>query len=293
MTAREALRLAADRAYLREAIVFTAAEEGFAARLVEKDFFASVLLAHLASRVSGLVFRGGTFLAKVELGFFRLSEDLDFAISMPVEVARSVRSARALPVKEAILSLESELGCFRIERPLAGADESRQYAAEVRYRSCLAEVEESLLVEVGLREPLLLPAVRAAARTLLRDPISGAAALAPLPVEGMHRDEAWAEKLRAALSRREPAIRDFFDVDHAVRRGDLQLERASFVEAVRAKLGVPGNAAPDLSPERLAELRRQVEPRLRPVLREQDFAAFELDRAFRQVAELGRRVRER
>ena len=48
---------------LFEAVAFTAAETGFLPRLVEKDYFASVLLAGLASRVDELAFRGGTCLA--------------------------------------------------------------------------------------------------------------------------------------------------------------------------------------------------------------------------------------
>ena len=39
----------------------------------------------------------------------------------------------------------------------------------------------------------------------------------------LSRAEAMAEKLRAALSRRDVAIGDFYDVDHAVRRLGLRV----------------------------------------------------------------------
>ena len=64
---------------LREAIRFTAEETGFAPRLIEKDYFCSVILEALAAADVPLVFKGGTCLAKVHSGFFRLSEDLDFS----------------------------------------------------------------------------------------------------------------------------------------------------------------------------------------------------------------------
>mgnify|MGYP001601985488 FL=1 len=49
---------------------------------------------------------------------------------------------------------------------------------------------------------------------------------------------------------------------------------------MRQKLAVPGNDPVDVSEQRLAALRQQVEPQLRSVLREEDFSEFDLDRAF-------------
>jgi hypothetical protein len=97
--------------------------------------------------------------------------------------------------------------------------------------------------------------------------------------------EAMAEKFRAALSRREAAIRDFFDIDYAVRRLDLHPRDTSFIQLIRQKLDVPGNDPVDVSRDRLKTLRQQVEPRLKPVLRAGDFVDFELDRAFNIVAD--------
>ena len=54
-----------NRALFREAIRFTAAETGFVPRLIEKDYFCSVLLHELAALDSPLTFKGGTLLAKV------------------------------------------------------------------------------------------------------------------------------------------------------------------------------------------------------------------------------------
>src|SRR6058998_3393233 len=93
--------LHADAGLFREAVNFTAAETGFASRLIEKDYFCTVLLQHLAAAVSGLIFKGGTCLAKVHAGFYRLSQDLDFAIPMPIGATRVARSRRAAGLKEA------------------------------------------------------------------------------------------------------------------------------------------------------------------------------------------------
>ena len=46
----------------------------------------------------------------------------------------------------------------------------------------------------------------------------------------------------------------------------------------------------DVSLERVGQLRKQLDGELRPVLREQDFAPFDLDRAIALVVGLARRL---
>ena len=53
---------------------------------------------------------------------------------------------------------------------------------------------------------------------------------------------------------------------------------------------MPGNDAVDVSAVRLTELRMQLESHLRPVLREAEFGAFDLARAFALVTAMARRM---
>lgn len=275
-----------DPAFFREAVNFTAAQTGFASRLIEKDYFCSVILQHLAVAAPELVFKGGTCLAKVHVGFYRLSEDLDFVIPTPVDATRADRSRRAAASKGAVATIREQLPRLRVMTALTGANDSSQYTAVIGYTSLLGPQEEPVEIEVGLREPLLTPAIRGEAQTLMLDPISGSPLAPALPVPCLSREEAMAEKLRAALSRREAAIRDFYDVDHAVRRLGIRVRDRELVELVREKLAVPGNEPVDVSAGRLAALKPQIESRLRPVLRDRDFVEFDLDRAFATVAEV-------
>jgi len=65
-------RVHRDTVLFREAVDFTAAKTGFSPRLVEKDYFCTVLLANLTTMQSSpLVFKGGTCLAKVYAEFYR------------------------------------------------------------------------------------------------------------------------------------------------------------------------------------------------------------------------------
>jgi predicted nucleotidyltransferase component of viral defense system len=63
-----------DPEFFRSAVTFTAATTGFQLRLIEKDYFCSMLLQYLAEANGSLIFKGGTCLAKVLVDFYRLSE---------------------------------------------------------------------------------------------------------------------------------------------------------------------------------------------------------------------------
>ncbi|HOC39405.1 MAG TPA: nucleotidyl transferase AbiEii/AbiGii toxin family protein [Thermodesulfobacteriota bacterium] len=270
----------------REAISFTAAQSHFLPRLIEKDYFCSLLLNYLERCDSSLVFKGGTCLAKVHAEFHRLSEDIDFTIPASRAVSRSDRRRLSVALKDAVAHLPRELITFRLIKPLTGANNSTQYTATVGYTSLITRSEETVRIEVGMREPLMHKVWNGMARTILLDPVSARPMLPPIPVRCLSRNEAMAEKLRAALSRRDAAIRDFYDIDYAVRRMDFQFLDAAFVRLVKQKITMAGTDPVDTSPDRLASLWRQLETQLKPVLRVHDFAQFNLERAFRVVADV-------
>jgi predicted nucleotidyltransferase component of viral defense system len=274
----------------RDALALTRQRTGFAERLIEKDYFCTVLLEYLASASDELVFKGGTCLAKVHGDFYRLSEDLDFVIPMNADAPRAQRRRKALRLKEALAALPERRPFLRLVKPLAGANNSTQYNAEIGYTSLASGREDTIKVEIGLREPLVLAVSNGPARTLLLDPVSRSALLKPLALRCISKPEAFAEKFRAALSRREVAPRDFFDLDYAVRKLGLQPDDAELIQLVRQKLAVAGNAPADVSEGRLRALRQQAEPQLRPVLRPGDYAEFDLPRAFRLVADMAAKV---
>ena len=112
-----------DEALFLEAVRYTSAETGFAGRLVEKDYFASLVLAHLAQQDDHhLVFKGGTCLAKVHADFFRLSEDLDFAIATDESSNRKHRRDRAKGLKGLLEGLVERSPSLSITEALRGAN---------------------------------------------------------------------------------------------------------------------------------------------------------------------------
>lgn len=285
---RLAIRAHEDGDLFREAVNFTATTTAFAARLIEKDYFCSLLLNHLAQVEPALVFKGGTCLAKVHSGFYRLSEDIDLVIPVRESTGRARRSRLVGGLKEALVSLELDMPAFRVVAGLQGSNASTQYVANVEYIAPGQSRPDSIKIEVALREPLLTPVLAGVAQTLLLDPVTGGILVPGVAIPCISWLEAMAEKFRAAMSRREVAVRDFYDIDFAVQRRGLDPTRGDLLELVRRKLAMPGNGPVDVSVERLSQLRTQLMAQLRPVLRSVDFAAFDLDRAAAVVADVAR-----
>lgn len=276
-----------DADLFREALSYTQAATGFGTRLVEEDYYCSLVLEDLVAVTNPQwVFKGGTCLSKVHSDFYRMSEDLDFAFSVPVDVPRAQRSKMIGPMTDHLAKLAGRLACFKVVENLRGFNNSTQYIGKLSYKSVVTGQDESIKVEFSIREPILEPVERLPARTLLVDPFHQAAAVVAVGVPVLSCRETYAEKLRAALTRREPAIRDFYDIDHGVRSGRLKTDDRRLIELVRGKLAVPGNDSIDVSARKHETLTRQILAQLRPVLRESDFTAFDLERAFGIVAQV-------
>jgi predicted nucleotidyltransferase component of viral defense system len=234
------------------------------------------------------VFRGGTCLSKVHAAFFRLSEDLDFVIPMQVDASVRARREAASPVKQHIISLPERHKCFQGARRFEGHNGSRQYDGDSSYRSVITGKDEKIKVDISLREPILLPPEDHLARVLLLDPHSNEPAFPLVKVRVLSLHEAYAEKVRAALTRREPAIRDFFDIDSAIQRRTLNHLDGEVLRLVGEKLSVLGNDPIDISERKVTLLRGQIEPQLGPVLRETDYDRFNLERVVEILAEMAR-----
>ncbi len=273
-----------DADLFRDALRFTATETGFSERLIEKDYYCSVVLADFTD--VGIVFKGGTCLSKIHADFCRLSEDLDFSVSTPVDSKRSQRSRQVNPFKSHFTGIEERLRFMHIVEPLRGYNNSTQYGARLGYRSEVSGQVDFIKVEVSVREPIVETPIQANARTLVMDPFRRTPAVPTVEIPVLTLTEAYAEKLRAALSRRTPAIRDFFDIDHALSNGSIVAENDALVSLLNRKLSIPGNDPVDVSTGKLDLLRQQLEPQLKPVLRDQDFASFDLNRAFIRVSEI-------
>jgi predicted nucleotidyltransferase component of viral defense system len=275
----------------KEAIQFTAASTLFSPRLIEKDYFCSVLLEHLVLYGGKKwAFKGGTCLAKVHAEFYRMSEDIDLVIPIPTDASRARRSEEMREIRTAIEELTVKRPCFRVLEPLRGANGSTHYLCGLVYISFLDKQENRIAVEISLREPLVEEIITGSALTILIDPASNKPMILPLSLPCISRIEAVAEKFRAAMTRTEAAIRDFYDLDYLARNHGIEAIDAKLIGLVKQKLAIPGNGVVNTGRTRLERLKGQLETQLKPVLRESDYMDFDLSRAFDFVCDMARAV---
>ncbi len=273
---------------LRAAIEYTNTETGFLPELIEKDYYCSMILKHLFANSShSLVFKGGTLLNKVHVGFYRLSEDLDFSISVSPDKSRKAKSTLMQPIKELLSDIEANFEALYLDTPFQGRNNSSQYNACLKYKSCLAELEGSILFEIGLREEILLQPVTLNAGTMVKDSFNKSFLIEPYPVQCLTKIEAYAEKLRAALTRVKPAIRDIFDLDYALRNQVIDLSDKQLLDLAKIKLNKPEVLEIDLSESKKQILESQLEAQLRPVLREKDYQEFDFEKAWNDLEKIG------
>ena len=268
------------------AVRFTAQKHGFMELLVEKDYFCSIFLWQLFQLDDhGLCFKGGTLLNKVHAGFYRLSEDLDFSIDVKLDAPRSYRRLMSRRAQKTIAHAIESLN-LKFSAPFVGYDESRGYSAEVQYRSLVADANRSLKVDVGVREPVL-QAKRMKAQTLVADAITQHPIVPLFEVIGLSLQEAYSEKMRAALSRREPAVRDLFDIQHALQNKLVTDDMILHLTQHKLK---STNRVIDVSKEKKAALKAQMQTELRPVLRERDFNNFDFEQAWENICNFAKKI---
>jgi predicted nucleotidyltransferase component of viral defense system len=272
------------------ALEFTSAKTGFSSRLIEKDYWCSLALETLFSTATPLVFKGGTLLSKAYAEFERLSEDLDFTIPTPPGTNRSERSQRAREIEAALERFRLAFG-LTWEEPWTGHNSSTQHIGRLGYPSVLGG-SGAILVEVGQREALLKAAVPVSLKTLLLDPLFSEPILTPIKVAGLSKEEAYAEKVRAALTRREPAIRDIFDLWQAFERRLVSLNSSEWIEMIRRKCA-PYDLSESCAAKRKEAFERAISTDLIPVLRSSGAEVFDFNAAWALLLEVCQKVIEK
>jgi predicted nucleotidyltransferase component of viral defense system len=283
-----------DADLFKECIMYTAGELGLNAQLVEKDYYASLILDYLyEDKKTELVFKGGTCLSKVYTEFYRLSEDLDFTISASPGTTRVERREKIKPVKNRVAFMPEKVSGLTVAKEFTGHHKSTQYIAHAEYKSAIRDggEKQNIKIEIGMREELIEKARRVKAGTLLANPFTKKPEYEPISLFALSFIETYAEKFRAALTRKEPAIRDYYDIFYAVKREKLNITDKKLQNFVRKKLEVPGNEEIDISADRKMELEKQLEGQLKPVLRKRDFDEFDIDYAYELVMEMGEKTK--
>jgi predicted nucleotidyltransferase component of viral defense system len=265
-----------DRELLADLCREVAANEGVQPFTVEKDFYLTRLIWALAQEFGDrLLLKGGTLLSKVDLGYRRMSEDVDLVIPGTPTRHGGINAAATNPVRDALRRLAPVVGLRLENHNGESSDRGARVIWTLKYESSFGP--QSIDVEVALR-PVLRPPRRAHLNQLLHDPLAGDYSEAYC--WALDADEARAEKVRAACMRE--AIRDFYDLDQLL-QAEMDFQTEAFRDLVDQKLAEEGEApladrptAFGLTPSRRRNLDAQLIRGLQAVVRV-DEESFNLD----------------
>jgi len=250
------------------------AQTGFPLRLLEKDYYITVVISGINKLSNDLVFKGGTCFSKIYYSYYRLSEDLDFSLKLSTDNAtRSVRRNAIKPIKELIRPFLKRFNMSIQNLDKAGHRESTQYIYYLDYDSAVLNKKESIKLEISLRFNPLRPVATKEVNHKFLHPFTKEPLFDAGSVNCLALKELVAEKLRASATRGIIASRDFYDLGFLL-RGKFNFDDKEQLELFRKKLEEDGFSS-DLSKYRvnlgradkeIDEMMSRIEDELLPVL---------------------------
>ncbi|MEW5758505.1 MAG: nucleotidyl transferase AbiEii/AbiGii toxin family protein [Candidatus Omnitrophota bacterium] len=273
-----------DKVRLEQIIPVIAQKHKFRLEMVEKDYYLTLILNSIESHLSEkIVFKGGTLLNKIHLNYHRLSEDIDFTYYSPDSLEiRSKRSRAITPIRKKmpgllkLLDLKSEIPQGK------GFNNSTQYVFYISYPSFITGKDENIKLEISLRQTPIDKPVHNIVTHFYKDPFTGENLIPQNKILSLSLNEAVAEKLKAAITRRDVAIRDYYDL-WFISEAKFDFNDKHFLGIFKKKLedeNYNGNYNKNfgLDQETLYLLRKQTETELIPVIRIGE--SFNLDKVF-------------
>ena len=273
-----------DKDQLAKILPGIAQEHKFRMEILEKDYYLTIILNDLHDHLSDkLVFKGGTLLNKIHLNYHRLSEDLDFTyMSDEGLTSRSQRSRAISPIRENMPGFLAHLELKSLDPKGQGYNNSTQYVFEVLYPSFISGKDERIKIEVSLRQRPIDKPIYNEIQHFYKDPFTGRDLVPRNKILSLSLNEAVAEKLRAAITRNDKAIRDYYDL-WWIEKIKFNFHDKHFLDLFKKKLKEEGykggyKANFGLSEKEMEGLQRQTATDLIPVIRIGE--AFDLNKVF-------------
>lgn len=269
-----------DREQLKDIIPAIAGKMKFRSTIVEKDYYLTVILNNIEVLLTDkIVFKGGTLLNQAYLNYHRLSENLDFTYNAEF-TARSQRSNAIMPIREKMPSFLKTLKLTSDKPEGEGFNSSTQYVFKVKYPSVLMSKDDMIKIEISLRQPPIDKPIHTEIKHFFQDPFTGEDLFPLGKIWSLSWKETVAEKLKAAISRKDVAIRDYYDLWHIAESG-FDFYDKKFIKLFKRKVtdeGYTGDYKKDLGlgADKLSFLRKQIDDLLLPVIRSGE--TFDLDK---------------
>ncbi len=222
---------------LKDIIPVLADKHKFRPAIIEKDFYMTIVLNNINSYLSDkIVFKGGTLLNKIYFNYKRLSEDLDFTFINGKDInTRGKRSRVIKPIKEKMPDFLKMLGLKSPNPEGEGFNESRQYIFNIIYPSVITGKDENIKIEISLRQFPINKPVKNIVKHFYKNPFTGEDLIPSNKILSLSLNEAVAEKLKAAVSRSELAIRDYYDL-WQISENKFNFKNKNFIKLFKEKL---------------------------------------------------------
>jgi len=266
-------------------------KKGFLLPLIEKDYYLTLVLSRIHELSEGLIFKGGACLNKLYYVYYRLSEDLDFSMTLPQhEATRGQRRKCIQPVKDKIEKFVEQFGMKVDDTGNPGRNESKQYVYYLVYQSALRAIEAKIKFEIGLRFSPVDPVEKRQVQHAFLHPFTGEPLFDGGKIKCLSLNELIADKLRASAIREKIAPRDFYDLDFVLRNG-FDLANKEVIKLFKNKLEEDGADA-DLGGYRInlgrsdAEVKdmdSRIKAELFDVLTPDEREKFDLNRALKRI----------
>jgi len=148
--------------------------------------------------------------------------------------------------------------------------------------------DDMIKIEISLRQPLIDTPVNTEIKHFYQDPFTGEDLFPPGKVLSLSWKEAVAEKLKAAISRKDVAIRDYYDLWYIAEFG-FDFYDKYFIKLFKRKVIDEGYAGDykenfGLSADKISFLHKQIDDLLKPVIRSGE--EFNLDKALERFNEI-------
>jgi predicted nucleotidyltransferase component of viral defense system len=228
---------------LKKIILEISNDNYFNTLIIEKDFYLTKFLIALSdNKITNLVFKGGTCLNKCYLGFYRLSEDLDFIFNESVSdltnrqlkiKTEDIRTKLNLLLEKKGFSISNDLG--KGWKKITQNHRIINLVIFARYRSIISDKFENIKIDVSFRNKLYLKTKYKIIKHLFYDKLNNPLLEYSKKIECIDICENLAEKYRALVTRHNIAIRDIYDIGYIINNKKIELNN-SFLNLILKKI---------------------------------------------------------
>jgi len=220
---------------LKEELVKLSDKTKFSSPLLEKDYHLTRILHKISEKqIKDLIFKGGTCLNKCYLGFYRLSEDLDFAYNQDVGNQSKMQIKKILDkFRRELIEILDELG-FKTSKELGegwkmltSKEGQKIVGLEIitKYNSLIDDSLQTIKLEVSFRKKLIKSTKMKTIHHEFIDDSGQPILKKDYEIEVIDLAENFAEKFRALVTRKNIALRDVYDIHFILKNNILKIDK--------------------------------------------------------------------